>query len=303
MAASIYKMISPENTVSKGTNYFRFLWKKYISVFPYHMVAFAFVLVVDCIIEAGVSLTKLLNVIPGFFLIQRSGISFYNLNGVEWYISAMLIAMAFILPVAVKFKDVYFKVLAPLSALLIYGWLVHEFGTISGTTEWTPVGYRCFWRAIAGLNLGAFVFWAVSQMKKIDFTKKEVTFARVSSVVLWVISVVYAFVYTDKQYEVINVFVMTIALMLTMTFASTDGNFMQSKFVMFLGKFSLPLYLNQIAAIKIVKACFGSVPQAAAVALVLVIDVVFSLICQYAGDALMRAFLKSKLNKAVMGIK
>jgi peptidoglycan/LPS O-acetylase OafA/YrhL len=102
-----------------GKGYIQFLWGKVSAIFPYHIVAFVLLWVVHSYYTwagIGKAFSRLLNYIPGFFLVQKTGLNFGNLNSVEWYISAML----------------------------ILGWLIHDYGTLSGASNWDIFGFRCF---------------------------------------------------------------------------------------------------------------------------------------------------------------
>lgn len=300
MAAGIAKNRS---TAPLGTDTFRFVWKKYLSIFPYHIIAFAALFTVHSLINWDFTIEKLLNVIPGALLITRSGIRFFDINGVEWYLSAMLLVMAAIYPVAKKHFDVYAKAIAPLSAILIYGWLIHDFKTLSGTTIWTAIGYRCMWRAAAGLNLGIFMYCCVQALTKQEWEKRDYTLAKIARAIIWIAVGVYTMCLNPKQYEIYAVIVIFIALTLTFSFPYRDVKWLDSKAVMFLGKFSLPLYLNQNLAIIIGKEYFSELPDVLLVLVILAMDGAFSALCYFLGSKLLSKMQNGKLNKIVLGIK
>ncbi|MBR3150037.1 MAG: acyltransferase [Eubacterium sp.] len=301
MVSGIMKM--QEAKQSRGALYVRYMWGKYISVFPYHIIAFMTIFIRQCIILKGFSLNLLLKNLPEMFLVQRMGFRYYNLNSVEWYLAAMLLAMAVILPLAMKFRDVYFKYLAPLSAILIYGWLIHENGKLGNIHVWTSAGFICVWRAVAGLNLGMFANQCVRALSKYDFSKKEQVTAHVIRFVLWGTVLVFAFLMYPKKYEVTLVLLMFLALVLTFVFTPKNSERLSSSFVMFLGKMSLPLYLNQMFVIKIVISLDLGLSEGWTVLVVLVSDFIISLPCYFGGNALLKLMKNSRLNKMIMGLE
>lgn len=290
-AVSLAKIKSEPGDSKLAGSYLRLLLQKYISVFPYHVVAFVILFAFDAYRHHGVSVSDILNVIPGFFLIQRTGISFNNINGVEWYISAMLVAMAIIMPLAVKYRDLYTKYIAPVSAILIYGWLIHEFQTVSGSSEWTIIGYRSVWRAIAGINLGMFANECVIALKKREFSKKTEVMAVLARYAMWGLTTVFVFCTCNKKYEVYPIFMMFAAIVLTMRFPIQNALF-QNRFVIFLGKMSLPLYLNQILAIMLVKAYMPNHSHLEICLAVCAVDFILSVPCLYIGNALKKQIVK-----------
>ena len=258
---------------------------------------------VHTIINKDFSIDKLFDVIPGALLITRTGIRFFDINGVEWYLSAMILVMAAMYPVAKRYFDVYAKAIAPISAALIYGWLIHNYQTISGTTVWTALGYRCMWRAAAGLNVGLFMYCCVKALKKRQWTEREALTAKIARVIMYVTICVYAMCRNPGKYEIYAVMVIFIALILSFTFPCENARWLDSKTVAYLGRLSLPLYLNQNLAILLGKTFFINLPDAVLVILIVAMDFVLSALCLYFGAKLTKKFQDSKLNKTALGIE
>ena len=289
----------PLNEGGNSRDYIRLMWNKYIGIFPCHLIAFVLLFAANAYVLRDLSNLKLLDVLPGLLLIQRAGISFNCINGVEWYISAMLIAMAIIAPIAVKYGDLYKRYFAPLSALLIYGWLTHEFHMLANSSAWTAIGYRSVWRAIAGINLGIFAAECVKQLKKHNFSKAERFTAHLVRYTLFAFAALYAMRRGDKKYDALIAFAIFLALVLTFTFAFSSSKLFQNGFVMFLGKLSLPMYLNQYLAIIIVTEVFPNKSHLVTFVLITAIDIAVSIPTLYASKPLLTAIKKSKLNKMI----
>ena len=80
-------------------------------------------------------------------------------NGTTWYISAMMIAMAFLYPLAAKFKRQFFTVASPMLALAGWAALLLKFENLN-TADGTVFGSFVFSgviRALAGLCMGMFI--------------------------------------------------------------------------------------------------------------------------------------------------
>ena len=292
-----------KNSAPLGTDSVRFIWKKYFSIFWYHIIAFVALFTVHTLINQDFTMDKLFNVIPGALLITRTGIRLYDINGVEWYLSAMILVMAAMYPVAKRHFEVYAKAIAPISAALIYGWLIHKYHTISGTTVWTELGYRCMWRAAAGLNVGLFMYCCVKALKRREWSKKEATTAKIARWIMFGSICVYAMCRNPGQYEIYAVIVIFIALVLAFTFPFENANWLDSKAVAWLGRMSLPLYLNQNLAILIGKTYLRELNDVLLVVLIVATDFALSAICLWIGNKATKKFNESKLNKTVMGLR
>ncbi len=299
MAAGIDKNRS---TVSLGSDTIRYIWKKYFSIFWYHIIAFIGLVVSHMIINKITSVDKWLDVIPGALLITRTGIRFFDINGVEWYISAMILVMTAMYPVAKKHFEVYAKAIAPISAALIYGWLIQNYQTLSGTTIWGGLGFRCMWRAAAGLNVGMFMYCCVKALKRGNWSAKDANKAKIARVLMYVFICVYSMCRSPKRYEIYTVMVIFIALTLCFTFPFENVKWLDSKTVAYLGKLSLPLYLNQNLAILFGKTFFGKCSDVLLVTLIVIMDVALSAVCLWIGGKITKKFNDSKLNKTVLGL-
>ena len=299
MAQSIDKN---RTAVPLGTDSFRFIWKKYFSIFWHHIIAFVTLFIVHSIVNKDLSFDKFFNVIPGALLITRIGTRFFDINDVEWYISAMILVMAAMYPVAKKYFEVYAKAIAPISAALIYGWIIHNGHTLSGTTVWTALGYRCMWRTAAGLNLGMFMYCCVKGLKKGKWSNKEVITAKIVRAIMFVSIGVYSMCLNPKKYVMYAVIVIFFALTLSFAFPYENVRWLDSKAVAYLGKLSLPLYLNQNLSIVLGLLFTDLIPKAWIVVLIIAFDFAISALFLVLGGKITKRFNESQVNKLVLGI-
>lgn len=141
--------------------YLAFLKKKYLRIFPQHVIVFVLTFVVFCIINKlsikGICLL-IYNSIPNLFLFQMSGISFKNINHLEWYISCMLIAMAIIYPLCCRWYYRFTRYYAPLLCVLVCGYMINTTGALTGVSVWMGIAYKSLFRAIAEVAIGTTTF-------------------------------------------------------------------------------------------------------------------------------------------------
>lgn len=149
--------IKSSNPQSTGT----FLLKKIGPIYPVYIGAFL-VAVLCRIAPFNLSLFEYIKrvMIGGLeiLVLQEFGFdvgTFYN--GVTWYISAMMIAMAILYPLYSKYRS-YFLLGggALLVALCCYALLLHNFERIAAGSAWAGVFKFRVVRAFAGLSLGVF---------------------------------------------------------------------------------------------------------------------------------------------------
>lgn len=94
-----------------------------------------------------------------FLLLGQSGLTaFTGFNGAAWYLSAMVIAMAALHPVATRARRWFFPVGSVLLAVVCYGILFQNRGGIVAGHAWTGFCTYRMVRAVAGVSLGVFVF-------------------------------------------------------------------------------------------------------------------------------------------------
>lgn len=203
---------------------------------------------------------------PEIMYIRHTGVAFptHNYNGPAWYISAMLVGMFILYPFAKKFKERFSSYIAPVVGVAMYAWVshYHKGGTFSMIKQWLNGINGGLARALAGLCLGAFVYFVTENIKNSPRQLNKngnITMGVVEGVVIFAI---YLFMRSDatKRYGVANDAVAILyifALLLIVISKNYDLNkFFASKPMLFLYKLSLPLFLNQWAVVRYARAVF-----------------------------------------------
>lgn len=254
------------NSVSKSQNshlsfergYWKFLWGKVLPILPYHLMAFAMLFIQDCFLNAY-SLFEAAKVfvhdIPGLFFLQKAGFDGCRLNSVEWYISAMILAMAVIYPLCKKAFHTYSGVFAPLSAVFMIGWIFFSCGAISGSSKKMPLGlgYVCFFRAFSEINLGIFAFRIAQMLGREQWSRKERFCLSALEWGGYAIAVLFSLFAVPVRYEMIPLFALFVSVTLTFSHIAYQEHIWNRKGIYFLGKCSMVFYLNQLFAIHLVQ--------------------------------------------------
>ena len=233
-----------------------FIWHKIRSILPYYLFGYALSLIGYIHYNlAGQSrrviVEKLSRAIPNFLLLSTSGIRESTVLGMTWYISAMLLAMCFLYPLMRKYRDMYLHIIAPLSAVLVAGYMSKKFGDFSLTYELDILVTKEILRAVVGLNIGCTVYVVSEKLKTISFTRlTRVILALVEwGCYLWALLGMY---YMERDYVFTLLFVCFFALCITTSKQSILGCAFDSPLIKATNRFSLALYLCHSACRRVI---------------------------------------------------
>lgn len=256
MAKNAYKKHLNDQKLSTapdiGVDTVQFLWGKLKAILPYHVPAFIVAVVSWLYLNPMDNLRAaiyVINSIPSFFLVHMSGIGGGKPNHVEWYISAMLLSMLLIYPLLRKNYSVASRVLAPIFALFLLGWMAETGGRVTDVSAWTGICYRSIFRGISELCFGVMAFELVQLLDSVKcnwfvrflLTVLELTCA---AAITWFILVP-----VPNRYEITAVFVIFLLVILAFSKQTLLGYLLNNPISDFLGKLSLPIYLSQVACI------------------------------------------------------
>lgn len=100
------------------------------------------------------------------------GYSGYNVNGPTWYISAMMLSMLILYPIACAKKRDFSTIIAPLIVIFLYGYIIRTHGNYS-VIEPKEGGfiYYGLLRGLAGISLGCISYQFASKLSEYDYTE------------------------------------------------------------------------------------------------------------------------------------
>jgi len=174
----------------------------------------------------------------------QSGLTYRSVNGVVWYISSMILCMAVLYPLIRKYKDFMLCVIVPLLIFLSYGYLCRNFTDPRNPTVWLGFTYKGNIRALGDICLGIVAFVFVSWLSKINFTFKGKVFLTIVEFFAYLSEVLYMFFYPATRTDFVMIFVFALAISITFSGKSVDLGIFQNKVCIWLGKYSLSLYLG-----------------------------------------------------------
>lgn len=246
MANSAKKKINDTSNIGKDS--VAFIQKKYLSVFPYHLFSYACSFVVAIILGGltVVGAAKLfVNSLPNLFMLDMVGIPYAMVAGYVWFVSAMLIAMAIMYPILRRWFSVFTNIVAPILAVLLLGWLSQTYGRLTYISFWTGLTFKGVLRAVAEIALGCAAFALCERFKTMEFTNLGKVFMLLMELFGYGITFVYAFSSKSETFYFYLVFFLALSIAISFSGQTQTSQMRSNKLVTFLGKLSLPVYLNQ----------------------------------------------------------
>lgn len=260
MAATAFKRQSTQQSLGRET--FEFMKRKLMSVLPYHLIVFTITFIGVCIlsrVDIFEFLTRALQAIPNLLFVQRSGLANKDILGVEWYISDMLIAMYILYPICLKYYDKFTRIIAPVTSLLIIGYLIKTTGSLNGSTAWSVIVAKTFLRAVSEICAGVFTFEVCRNINKLNFTKKDKVLLTIFEVVSYLIVLGFIVLDVDNKYAgTIFIFACT-AICLSFSDVTYGKKLFNNKVVYFLGSLSLPLYLCHSLTRRVINSAYKNI--------------------------------------------
>lgn len=221
-----------------------FIWRKIKAFFPYVFICFVAGLIVKSIFGTMEFGDYILGIFDLLF-IRMAGFKETVVNGVVWYISAMLISMLIIYPLIRKYKYNFIYIVAPVIVLLGGGWLNHTYGSLRVPDLWIGFCYKGLFRAFIELCLGSIIYSVSEKIKEINFTKIGTFLITIIEISLFTLPFITSqFIERATRYDYVVLFLLAIAIAFAFSEKTYFSNKLNNKFIYHLEKLSLPVYLS-----------------------------------------------------------
>lgn len=278
----------------------RYIIRKIGGLFKYYLCAFFLNLFIRNIIirKQGIKIivSNLIKSIPTITL------TFMGINnnyrtlyvGNTWFLSAMFIAMFLLFPLLLRWFEYTTKLVLPIFALFILGYIYGNYQTILVHDEWNGLFYTGFSRAIAEMSLGASLF-PLSQFLSAKVNARIDRHRIFGTVLKWmcfVIVICYAIGLNYGKYSTIHV-LLWCAFGLLLIVSDVGYSIPGCKITDWLGKVSMPIFMFH-GVIRL--ACKDIIPESritTGVFIILVIgSIVLSILLYYFVNYLTRCYEK-----------
>lgn len=222
----------------------QYIWKKIKYFFPYVLMGFLLSFWVRSS-TMKYSIDRIVNSIWNLLLVHMSGVRTTIINGMSWYITSMLISMLILYPLIRTYKKNFTHIVAPLIVFFVGGWIAYETGNLKEPVEWLGITYKGNLRALFEMSLGAVLYEITQKLKEIDFTflgNLLLTIIEIAGFVsiFFIVNVPDA----SNKYDFIMLLILAISVTLAFSEKNIFYNITNNKFIYYLEKLSLPIYLN-----------------------------------------------------------
>lgn len=179
-------------------------------------------------------------------LIKMSGIFIRGLDGVIWYVSAMLLCMAVLYPLLRRFPEMMPKVAAPLLVLFLYGFLCRTYDHPRNPTIWTGIVYKGIIRSFADLCLGIVCFTLCRRFRRLPWNRfASFVFAGIEFL-CYAAAVAYMYFMKPSQYDYLFIFLLCAAILLSFSGVTAGNGIFAHPVFQALGKYSTALFFSHI---------------------------------------------------------
>ena len=210
---------------------------------PYHLIACSFAVVFALIraLSGDRGTDVLMDKIPSLFLLQTfqfSGSS-RSFLGAEWYISTMLLVLFVLFPFAIKLKNTFMGIIAPVAGLSLLSYNALNHAVLIGTSHNI--------RGFQDICLGVGCYYAWTLFKNYELSKKQKIAVTLIETLCYAVVIVYCFSTANEKYQIYTALLLCVAVTLTFSGKGLVGesNIFDKELVYRLGKWSIPIYLMQ----------------------------------------------------------
>ncbi|MCM1037808.1 MAG: acyltransferase [Ruminococcus sp.] len=249
LAKSIEKVNGRQNSKIMSET-LHFMKNKIKGILPAHITATIAILLVLLVFDLGNFRTLVLKGLPGIFLVQMA---FFWTNSYEtmlivpeWYLSAMLICMLFMFPIALflrkkmQGKTVVFALVGILVIILM----------ISGVAmNWTfPQNLIQNIRAWGDMCVGMFAYHLSAALSRLELKHTSSTALKVTEIVCYAIPIIFGFLPLDPSMMALCMVITVICVFIAISITFADKgvkitNEITGNIFSYLGSISLAIYL------------------------------------------------------------
>lgn len=243
----------------KENNSLLLTWKKAKNIYPAYIYSMGLMLVLYICspsVQARIPIAP--DALVGeLTMMQSSGIfRFMMINGVDWYVSSLIIASFLVLSLVNIFKSNYYRFIAPLLIILIYSWVMQKQGNLDIHGQMYGVLTGGVLRAFAALSIGLLIYKTLEHVQSKLINAKLVNFIEIL-MTIWLFSLLIA-----KQHGPSN-FLILIPLSILIFCATLEvgivSQVLKLKLFQFFGNLSLMLFLTHFFVINIFKIFFTNI--------------------------------------------
>ena len=280
----------------KKTDPLLFILGRIKGIFPYHIFAFSLAfltllylrgLLFDFSLEGLKDVIILLiRAIPEFLILPPLAGLEYDLVGVihmEWYLSALFLAMSLLYPMLLKWQKKFSLYIAPAIFLFLSGYLYQKAGTYRVTTDYGSFLGLGLVRGIALVAIGTTVYY-LAKDRRIEYSASRKWFNTFLSIGSWAIVLMYFNSKASGEMSFAVVYFIIIGIYLEAIKGTHLSILFNNKISSYLGRLSIPMFLNQEWIRDIISKADLGLSYYKSLLLFLVLTIAVSIVCLFVVD-------------------
>ncbi len=243
-----------------GTETAQVMWKKIKHIFPYHLFAILLTIAVNSAYLCDTALERYYYVMDSWsslFFLQVFGFDSTWVNKLTWYLDVWLMVTFVFYFLLRKYYDIFAKIICPILACFVLGYLAKNYVSIAGVDDWTGNFYKCFLRGLAEMALGCSAYSLTRCINKLSFSKRGKVVMALLEFICYLLVFNYACTEMSPKYSFPIIFIMWVGLILTFSDINPAHGIFDKPVFELMGKASLLIYLNQFYVIRLVQETMG----------------------------------------------
>lgn len=251
------KVYSEEKKKTKKELYqstFEFIMNKIKVFYPYLLFSFVCFTIVELFLH-HMSIGRYIMGFVDLILIQEAGLPDKGIVGGSWYLSALILSMAIIYPLMKKYKKTFSCLIAPLLAIFLGGFLIHQINpkySLRTYNAWTGVMYMGMGRALFEVSLGTTLYEICEKFKKIKFTKLGSIFLTIFQFSCFSFVILANTFLTTRKLDWLYIILLIVGVLIGFSEKTYFYEKCNNKVFYYLEKLSLPIYLNNFLFIYVI---------------------------------------------------
>ena len=277
-----------------------YLLKRLKSIYPYFIVS-VFIGFVVMRLSLYTPIKSFVWLPTDLAFLQNYGFHVISTTGTIWFLSAMFFAIWLVYPLARRYYSLCSRYLSLVVCFLITGYLENNFPDLDQPNTFCGIFNTGFLRAVSMIFLGLFINEAASVLCKFKLNKRTSYAVTVFEIIIYCI--VFAYIVIPKErsnYDQVFVFIIALALIVTLSSQSLTYGKFDNKFVMFLGKMSMILFMNHFYWVRhfgYYLRTYKSFSEGQSLAVTVAATAVTCLTVYFLGNLIIKAFQKINFKK------
>lgn len=227
---------------SLGKETINFILSKVKSLLPYILFS-GLLSLIFLNIYTNMNTYKNISSIWDLLLLKMTGLKGTQVNGPIWYLSSMLICMFILYPFIRKYKKEFIYIVIPLIILLGSGIINQNVSNFRNPNDWLGFTFLGNIRALVELSIGSAIYVICEKIKNTEFT----IIGKISITIIEIFGFVAPFFVSQfiasRKYDFIIILLLSLSILIAFTQKTLEYNILNNKFIYWLEKLSLPLYI------------------------------------------------------------